>query len=74
VTDEDLIEVYRGGGGEPVAQILRSVLEGAGIECLVTGSWGGSQYPINAGPMGEFALVVRAEDADRARAALADHT
>ncbi len=71
--DEELVEVYRGGGGEPVAQVLRSVLEGAGIECLVTGGWVGSQYPANVGGMGEFGLLVRAEDADRARAALADH-
>ena len=73
MNDEELVEVYRGGGGEPVAQVLRSVLEGVGIECMVTGSWGGSQYPINAGPMGEFGLLVRAEDADKAREALADH-
>ena len=73
MTDTELVEVYRGGGGEPVAQVLRSVLEDAGIECMISGSWGGSQYPINAGPMGDFAILVRAEDADRAREALDDH-
>lgn len=35
MTDAELVEVYRGGGGEPVAQVLRSVLEDSGIDCGV---------------------------------------
>ncbi len=61
----DFAEVYRGGGGQFRAEMLRSLLSGSGIESVITGG-ATAGYPTTVGPSGEFAIVVRAEDADRA--------
>lgn len=61
----DFVEVYRGGGGQFRAEMLRSLLSGSGIESVITGG-ATVGYPTNVGPSGEFAIVVRAQDADRA--------
>jgi hypothetical protein len=70
VSDEQLVEIYRGGGGNTQAELIRAVLAGSGIDCVAQGGWAGSQYPVNVGSMGQFAILVRAEDADRAREVL----
>jgi hypothetical protein len=61
----EFVEVYRGGGGQFRAEMLRSLLSGSGIESVITGG-ATAGYPTNVGPSGEFAIVVRLEDADRA--------
>ena len=61
----DFVEVYRGGGGQFRAEMLRSLLSGSGIESVVTGG-ASSGLATNIGASGEFALVVRREDAERA--------
>jgi hypothetical protein len=61
----DFVEVYRGGGGQFRAEMLRSLLSGSGIESVVTGG-ATAAYPTNVGPSGEFVIVVRREEADRA--------
>lgn len=58
-------EVYRGGGGQFRAEMLRSLLSGSGIESVLTGGTS-SGLATNIGAIGEFAIVVRAEDAERA--------
>ena len=70
---EETVEVYRGSGGPARAELLRSVLEGSGIECFVTGGFGASgAYPVNVGDLGQFGLLVHERDAERARELLAD--
>ena len=61
----EFVEVYRGGGGQFRAEMLRSLLSGSGIESIVTGG-ASSGLATNIGASGEFALVVRREDAERA--------
>lgn len=61
----DFVEIYRGGGGQFRAEMLRSLLSGSGIESVVTGG-ASSGLATNIGATGEFALVVRREDAERA--------
>lgn len=62
---DDFREVYRGGGGQFRAEMLRSLLSGSGIESVVTGG-SSSGLATNIGAIGEFAIVVRAQDAERA--------
>ncbi|MFN2587368.1 MAG: putative signal transducing protein [Actinomycetota bacterium] len=61
----DFVEIYQGSGGQFRAEMLRSLLSGSGIESLVTGA-ATQGYPTNVGVSGQFTIVVRAEDADRA--------
>ena len=61
----EFVEVYRGGGGQFRAEMLRSLLSGSGIEAIVRGASIGA-YPTNVGVSGQFAILVRLEDADRA--------
>ncbi|HYP24818.1 MAG TPA: DUF2007 domain-containing protein [Actinomycetota bacterium] len=62
---DDFVEVYRGGGGQFRAEMLRSLLSGSGIESVITGSVA-SGLASNIGAIGEFAIVVRRAEADRA--------
>ncbi len=59
------MEIYQGGGGQFRAEMLRSLLSGSGIEAVVRGAAIGA-YPTNVGVSGQFAILVRVEDADRA--------
>lgn len=59
------MEIYQGGGGQFRAEMLRSLLSGSGIEAIVRGATIGA-YPTNVGVSGQFAILVRLEDADRA--------
>ena len=65
----DFVEVYRGGGGQFRSEMLRSLLSGSGIESVITGG-ASSGLAMNIGATGEFAIVVRTEDAERAVALL----
>ncbi|HEV2757796.1 MAG TPA: DUF2007 domain-containing protein [Actinomycetota bacterium] len=62
---EEFVEIYQGGGGQFRGEMLRSLLSGSGIEAIVRGAAIGL-YPTNVGVSGEFAILVRANDADRA--------
>ena len=62
---DDFVEVYRGGGGQFRAEMLRSLLSGSGIESVITGG-AASGLATNIGAIGEFAIVVRRTDAERA--------
>lgn len=64
--------VYRGGGGVQRGILLRSVIEGSGIECFLRESGAAGMYPTNVGALGEFELWVHAVDAERARAILSE--
>ncbi len=61
-----LVEVFRGGGGHLRAEMIKSILSGDGIEAMIV-SDEIAAYPVNVGAMGEFSLLVPAEDADRSR-------
>ena len=61
----DFVEVYRGGGGQFRAEMLRSLLSGSGIESVITGGVS-SGLATNIGAIGEFGIVVRDADAERA--------
>ena len=63
---DDFVEVYRGGGGQFRAEMLRSLLSGSGIESIISGG-ATAGYPTTVGTSGEFAIVVREADAERAR-------
>lgn len=60
---EELVEIYRGGGGPPHAAIIHSVLEDAGIESSVQSGGLSAAYPVTVGALGEFSVWVRATDA-----------
>jgi hypothetical protein len=61
----EFVEVYRGGGGQFRAEMLRSLLSGSGIESLIDGG-ATAGYPTTVGMSGEFRLLVRGEDGERA--------
>ncbi len=63
--DDELVEVYRVGPME--AELMRSVLEGNNIPCLISGSGIGGAYPVGVGSLGESPLMVRRRDAATAR-------
>ena len=66
----ELIEIWR-GNGELEAQLIRSVLECNGIECMFKGEALRLIYGITVNGLGEVKILVRAEDAERARKLLA---
>lgn len=68
---DDLVEIYRGTGGPLRAEILRSVLQQAGVEASIQKAGLSSAYPVNVGALGEFSLWVKRTDAERAAATLA---
>lgn len=61
----EFVEVYQGGGGQFRAEMLRSLLSGSGIESIVDGG-ATAGYPTTVGLSGEFRILVRAEDGERA--------
>ena len=65
--DAEPVLVYRGGGGPPRADLVRSLLEGSGIQCYVNNSGISGVYPTTVGAFAEFQIYVRAEDAERAK-------
>jgi Putative prokaryotic signal transducing protein len=62
--DEKLVEIYRGYGGPSRFELLRSVLAGNDIDCVVQGGEISAAYPVNVGNLSEFAILVREEDAE----------
>ena len=62
--DDDLVQVFRGYGGTPRLELLRSVLAGNDIECVIHGGEISAAYPVNVGYLSEFVIFVRAEDAE----------
>lgn len=60
------VEVYRGGGGPFKADLLKATLDQEGIECIVSSPTAIAEHPLTVGPMGEFRLLVRAGDRERA--------
>lgn len=62
--DEKLVQVYRGYGGAPRFELLRSVLAGNDIDCLIHGGELNAAYPVNVGYLSEFVIFVRQEDAE----------
>jgi len=62
--DHKLVQVYRGYGGAPRFELLRSVLAGNDIDCVIHGGEISAAYPINVGYLSEFVIFVREEDAE----------
>ena len=66
MTDPNLVEVFRGGGGFARSDFLSGVLQQEGIPCLVSSDASVAGHPFTVGPMGEFRILVSEEDAERA--------
>jgi hypothetical protein len=64
VSPEELVEIYRIGGG-PGAEMIKSLLEANGIQCVLSGGQDAA-YPLTVGPMAQVRIMVRVDDADRA--------
>jgi hypothetical protein len=62
--DDKLVQVYRGYGGAPRFELLRSVLTGSDIDCVIHGGELNAAYPFSVGYLSEFVIFVREEDAD----------
>jgi hypothetical protein len=60
---DSLVEIVRTQRLE--ADLLRSVLEGSGIDALVSG-YANEAYPVTVGGMAEVGILVRSDDAERA--------
>jgi hypothetical protein len=72
MSDERWVEIYRGGGGSPQSELIRSLLAGSGIACVVHGFGMGGAYPVNVGGLAEFTVYVKETDAEDAVALLND--
>ena len=72
MNDEQWVEVYRGGGGPPQAELIRSLLEGSNIACVIDGFGMCGAYPVNVGGLAEFKVHVKESDAEDAAALLRD--
>lgn len=62
--NEKLVQVFRGYGGAPRFELLRSVLSGNDIDCVIHGGEISAAYPVSVGSLSEFVIFVRAEDAE----------
>jgi hypothetical protein len=72
VTDPDirLVEVYR-ANGEVDAQMIRSILEANGVDCMLSGESVRLTHAITIDGLAEVKILVREVDAARARDAIA---
>lgn len=66
------VEVFRGSGAPGYRELLESVLNDAGIACVVKAASGLPQHPFTVGPMSQFSIFVSEDDADRAITMLND--
>ncbi|MEX0787781.1 MAG: DUF2007 domain-containing protein [Anaerolineales bacterium] len=70
------------GGGSPIgteltlvaqfydsleAEIASGALRAAGVECLLSGEGARTAFPVQVGPLGRIDVLVRSEDASRAK-------
>ena len=62
--DEELAQVFVGPPNE--AELVRSMLEGNGIEAMIQGSGASGAYPINVGALAETHVLVAATDVETA--------
>jgi hypothetical protein len=63
MTDTEFVEIYRVATLN--AEMVRSVLEGNGIGCIISGSGMSGVYP--GGALDSAGVLVRVEDEERAR-------
>ena len=66
----ELVEVYK-AQGETQAQLIRSVLEGDGIESMLSGESVRLTHGITVDGLAEVKILVRKEDEARAREVIA---
>jgi hypothetical protein len=66
-----LVEVYT-AHGETEAQMIRSMLEGSGIDSMLRGETTRITHGFTVDGLAEVKIVVREEDEERAREVLAD--
>jgi Putative prokaryotic signal transducing protein len=62
---EDLVVVYK--ADRISAEVMRSVLEGSGIQTAMSGSGAQGAYPFTVGVFGEGSVLVRSVDEEAAR-------
>lgn len=65
----ELVEVHRAWGG-PQAELIRSLLEANGIECVLFGEGQNRVYNFTVGAMAEVRLLVKPGDVEAARSLL----
>ena len=68
--NNNLVVVYT-AAGQPEANLIKSLLEAAGIPAMSSQEGAGAAYGLTVGPMGEAQILVREEDAAEARELLA---
>lgn len=61
-----LVEVYTAYGGTRAA-LIKSLLEGSGIDCVLSGNLNGAGYRLHVGDLGKVRVLVKAEDEASAR-------
>ncbi|HEX2050037.1 MAG TPA: DUF2007 domain-containing protein [Actinomycetota bacterium] len=66
----ELVEIYSTGPHE--AEIVRALLEDAGIPAITAGEGYASAYPVTVGALGERRVLVRRDDAERAAEVIRD--
>lgn len=64
--NDKLVQVYR-SAGEMQAHVIKGLLEGYGIPCLLQSNAAPSVHMFTIDGMGEYKVLVRAEDVARAR-------
>ncbi|MGH2730292.1 MAG: putative signal transducing protein [Actinomycetota bacterium] len=62
--DDELVQIYEVGRID--AEVVRSLLEGNGIPCVVASEGAGGMYPVNVG-FGAGRVLTRRRDAARAK-------
>lgn len=66
----ELVEVYSTGPHE--AEIVRALLEDAGVPAVTSGGGYDSAYPVTVGSLGERAVLVLRQDGERAAEIIAE--
>lgn len=69
-SDERLVAVWT-GQGEMEAQVVRSILEASGIDCMISGESLRLTHGLTIDGLGQARVLVRESDLDRAREAMA---
>jgi|CXWL01.1.fsa_nt_gi type III secretory pathway lipoprotein EscJ len=68
--NNELVVVYT-AAGQTEANLIKSLLEAAGIPAMTSQEGAGAAYGLTVGPLGEARILVREKDAAEARELLA---
>lgn len=71
MSSEDYVEVFS-ANGQLEADMIRIMLEAAGLHVLTRGESAGAVYGLTVGPLGEVNVLVRESEAQTARELIED--